>query len=506
MPMEARQVALHFARRERQAGTAARWFEALHRRCAEARRAVEDQRRRAAEALAAACLPALDPEALVRCRRLSGYEGFVDCDPHRGLLLERRRLERSVARVEADPRWQAREHTTSTAEANAEARRETLEMLAPWEEECARFERLDGFQTLLGCGYGTADFALRWWQPEHWSAVRLAESLARSLGMADFDDELLPAWRHAEAQRAWWRRTLAELDAELEILRALEAERAAALERLAGLEDAILAEARTRLAEHLVDADAASLARRLDDEAGDASDTVEVRRALRRLACVEARARFLAELEHDGLEPLIAELRARAGTWAESASAARGAARRRARISDAALAPDFDAEFKRHDARRRRLEAMIDTLERFDDSDPFALGNPWRLWWIEIFGEARPPRALPRTRRWLKRHPEARPLREALAPALDDPAPTPALEDEVGAAPATRSAALPPDEDDEAFEPEGAATSPSEDDADEDEAPTDPDRPHLPRAPEARHRRSQLDVLRLFDPPDEEEP
>ena len=100
-------------------------------------------------ALAQAYLPSLAPEQLVQVKDVTGFLGFERRDPIKAMAHEKTVLEHTVARIEADPKYQQREELASEHGTLKTNLIQIEEKLTPWKTECAGMEQLEGFNELV---------------------------------------------------------------------------------------------------------------------------------------------------------------------------------------------------------------------------------------------------------------------------------------------------------------------------------------------------------------------
>lgn len=417
MPLPAPQAAQHFQQYQALASTAAERWQALDSRLADARRQADLAIRAAATDLAGAWLPELTPAALARAGRLTGFQGFQRRDPIRAMEREAHVLRQAIARVEADERYQRREYLVGPVGELTRKRQETVSLMEPWEQECARFEDQEGFAELVAAGYDTPAFALRFWEPAYWRMWAAGDRICEALGMGDFGDEVLPAYQKVEVERARWRRELALVDERIDQVHALVQERDQAQARLPELPRLYLEGAWQVLGEHLRHADPQLLASWLSGEEQERPVVL----GLRRLSGCVARLAFLDELHVQGVKPVLDDLRARAAKYQRKVDKYQRPKHHGLVVPDAALDPGFADKPAALDSRADKVDGLVGRLLAFDAWERFDLANDPELWWVHMTGKA-PSAMTPRLRTWYERHPERRP-----AQVEDDPLPAVAV-------------------------------------------------------------------------------
>lgn len=251
--------------------------------------------------LARAYLPALDEPSLMAAERRTGFRGFSRRNPIQAMAHERHRLEHAVARIEADERYQRRTWLVGPQGSITVKLQEAREMLETWERECARFEAVEGFQELVATGYDTPAYALRWWDKDYWRLWSQGDRVCEALGLADFGDDVLPAWEKARAPRQQWREEVARLEAERETVLDLVRQRDQSITRLQRLPEIYLEESWKLLADHLAQADVPLL------ESWRGEDRA-VELLLRRLSGLGARRAYFQALKDGQLAETIQQL------------------------------------------------------------------------------------------------------------------------------------------------------------------------------------------------------
>lgn len=414
MGMKGYQASEHFRKLQRDADTAAQWFEQVRKESAAARQRIVEARAAAARALGEAYLPDLRPETIARTERLTGFRGFSRRDPQKAMEHERQVLGQTIRQVEADPRFVDREGLIGRHGTLTRQRDEAAEMRAPWDQECAKYETLEGFLDLVQLGYDTPDFAQKWWQPSYWKHWAAGDRICEALGLKDFGDDVLPAYKQVAEQRQFWEQKVRDAQAAIDVVRGLVQKRDRAQARIPELPAIYLAEAQDVLGDFLTGAELALLEQWLD---GEADDDRAVRMGLRRLAGLQAKLALLGELEESGLDAQIGALRSRAKKYARKAAKYARPKHSGRTVGDRDLDLGFQAKHRKLGAQQHKLTALIGRIERFDDYERFSLENEPNLWWHAMSGGKAPPRLMPRLRRWHDKNPSAAPR---LDPGLDD--------------------------------------------------------------------------------------
>lgn len=398
----------HFNRNSQEAGATIAAYEALVAQVRETQARVDAQLAQAKFELGAAYLPALAGPVITRAEGLTGFRGFSRRDPNTAMEQERSVLQRTVARIEADPLWQEREMLAGPHGTRATALAEAKEMLEPWQQECARFERHPGFNELVAIGYDTPSFQSKWWEKQYWSQWAKGDAICEALGMDDFGDDVLPAWIKADKQREFWLAEVNRLNAELDEVHELVRTRDASEARVPQLPQIYLRQAQEVLGEHLALADLPLLDEWLEREA---SVDRAVKMGLRRLAGMQAKIRLLGELEREGLTPLIAQLEKRRSKYARKRQKYGRSKYIRTNFPQSAMDQKFPAKAQKLRERHEKLSRLLGKIDAYDKFARFDLENAEDLWWKEITG-SRPPRIMPSTRRWYEANPQVALRRE----------------------------------------------------------------------------------------------
>lgn len=356
----------------------------------------------ACEQLAAAYLPDLSDESLARIERLTGFLGFERRDPRKAIVHERHVIETNIARIRADERYQNRELLAGPHGTLRQKLAEAEEMLAPFQADCDRFETQLGFLELVNNGYDTPDYQVRWWQAGYWQNWATGDRICAALGMKDFGDDVLPAYRKAAEPRDFWRNERNSIQASIDEVHSLVQQHDHAVARLRDLPAAYLAQAQQLLAEHLQHADTALLDEWL---AVDPVPDRAIRMALRRVAGLTAKRAILQELHGEGLPALVANIEQRRQKYARKALKLSRPKHSGSWVDDRQLDLAFTDKAQRMAASQGKLERQIQRLIAADNYADFDLANDSNLWWYHFTG-TRPPRMAPQLRAWYDRHPD----------------------------------------------------------------------------------------------------
>lgn len=401
MPVSARQAVQHYNARQERARQLLSRLDALDTRVLEALDTVEEELAAALGALAQAFLPALEPAAIAQAERLTGFRGFSRRDPLRAMAREADVLRKTIARIEADPRYQRREYLVGPVGELTRARQEAASLLEPWEQECARFESQEGFEELVAVGYDTPRFTGRFWEASYWRHWATGDRICEALGMADFGDEVLPAWEKVALERKRWREELARADARIDEVHDLVREHDEAVARIPALPEVVLDGCHKVLAEHLGHADAALLDSWLQAEPDEQRPA---RLALRSVAGLLAKRAYLVELRDQGLSDMATELRRRAEKYARKSTKFGRPKYASVPIGDDQLDPAFLDKADKLERALYQQGLLVERVLGYDAYDRFDLANDPELWFMEMTGK-RPSRLTPSLRSWYDRSP-----------------------------------------------------------------------------------------------------
>jgi hypothetical protein len=370
--------------------------------------AVEQERQDAARALGAVYLPVLEDTSIRTASFYTGLRVFDQRDPLAALAKEAARLKQTIHELGVDERFVRREALVGPAGSLTGELAEARDYLSPWAEECAKFESLPGFLELVSIGYDTPAFAERWWQPAYWRHWAAGDRVCAALGLGDFGDDVLPAWRRVAEPRDRWKAEVERVQGLVAAVHELVRERDAAGERLAHLPEIYLDECQAVLGRHLVGADPALLATWAEGKDGSTAPMEEGMRrgvlvGLKRLSGLSAKVDALTDAIRSWAEPAVAQLdQSRRTLRAKSTKYGTG----KKRTKWVASAPtDYRAKMDRLAARRQKVMDTARRVQRFDDYEQFRLDNDPALWWL-LFSDHRPPPLwMPGLRQWYDQHP-----------------------------------------------------------------------------------------------------
>jgi hypothetical protein len=345
---------------------------------------IANQRALAARELAAIYLPALTDEAFARAARLTGFQGFARRDPRLALAQERKVLTSSLAAFDADPRYQQREVLVGPDGTLQQELDAANEALAPLQEECAKFESLPDFLDLVLVGYDTPNFKEHWYNAAYWHHWAAGDRICKQLGMADFGDHVLPAYRKYSEPRDVLAADVARIAQEIAAVHAAVQQRDQAADRFANLDEIYLTSAQDFLAEHLALADHALLEQWIANE----PEARAVQQALRKLAGVTAKQPIVSEIASQGIPQLVGDLRSRQSKASAKAMKFQRPKYAYAAASQGLINPTFDAKMAALRSNQEKLSNRLDNLVAFNDYSRFNLANDSQLWWWYFFDSA----------------------------------------------------------------------------------------------------------------------
>ncbi len=352
--------------------------------------------------LALAYLAVVEKAALERTEKLTGYRGFSRRDPLKAMNRERQVLQRTIAEVEQDERYRKRAILTGPGGALTEGVQEARDMLAPWETDCGRFESLQGFMDLLDLGYDTPEFELEFWQPSYWAVWANGDAICEALGMDDFGDDVLPAYKRVAGHRAIWQQQLTEAEQKVRDVHDLTQRRDQAEARIPRLPEIYLEQCHKQLAAYFADADLSLLEMWLRAEAGEPDRGVLM--ALRRAAGAAAKVTFVQELLDEGVRPALRGFRERKGKYVRKARKYQRGKYHGMSFSERDMDQGFQAKRSKYTQRPAKIRRLVRRIAEYEAYSRFDLSNnDDEAWFIEMTRKS-PPSLLPKTRRWYEQH------------------------------------------------------------------------------------------------------
>jgi hypothetical protein len=396
----------HYQEREEQAADAIDRYGTLLQRLQKQLSAIRGEASRARRDLATAYLPNLEDPSFALTEHLTGYRGFSRRDPRTAMAHEKGTLEKTLARIQGDERYRRREYLVGPHGELTREMDERSQLLDPWELECRRFEDLDGFLDLVEVKYDTPEFAESWWRSNYWHHWAAGDRICEELGMADFGDDVLPAYHKAATERGKWRGQVAEIQARIAEVHQLAQSHDDAVARIPRLPEIYLDQSHKVLAEYLKGTDLPLLEEWLQEES---EQHRSIRMGLRKVAGLMAKERCLEELIEAGITPLLADLRERRAKYARKQVKYARAKYRYQQIPQEHLDLKFGEKHKKLVTQRDKIETLVDRMVAYDQYERFDLHNDDHLWWVEFTGK-RPTRLTPTLRSAHDQRPDARPI------------------------------------------------------------------------------------------------
>ncbi len=351
--------------------------------------------------LAAVYLPALEPVHFERVAKLTGFQGFVRRDPVVAMTQERKVLEASVARLDADDRYGRRETLVGPNGMLLQELELAKETLAPLQNECERFELLPDFMELIECGYDTPTFDDKWWHATYWKRWAAGDRICKTLELNDFGDDVIPAYRKYAEPRDVMRGDVQRLEKELDAIHELVRERDRAGDRLAHLAEIYLAQAQDFLGEHLEHADLALLEQWIAPEP-ELARAVQI--GLRKLAALQAKQVFVGETIQTGVPQLIGQLKERMDKANAKASKFARPKYSYQSFPASTVTDDFDAKAAALAAQREKIARRTDQLVAARNYGGFDLAQDREMWWLYLMSTP-PPRYSPGLYDYYQRRP-----------------------------------------------------------------------------------------------------
>lgn len=350
--------------------------------------------------LAAVYLTSLSDADFATVGQLTGFQGFQRRDPRPAMEHERRVLETAIAKIEADDRYQRRALLVGDSGTLAQERDLAAETLAPLQAACDRFEQLAEFGTLVEIGYDTPRFAVKWWQPAYWKYWAAGDRICKELGLADFGDDVLPAYHQHAEPRDVMRDELARLTKAIDEVHALVQEHDRLVHRLASLATIYLEEAQDFLGEHLANADGGLLEQWAQ---ADAARLRAVQIGVRKVAGIAAKRDILLDMMKGGLPQAIAQLEQRRGKLARKAEKFERPKHAYRDWPDDVVDAQFDERATAMQGQLDKLQRRVDGLVANDRYASFDMRNDAHLWWW-YFMQTQPPRYAPRYHEYYERN------------------------------------------------------------------------------------------------------
>lgn len=383
-------------------------FERVQERIGELLRRNAEETEAAVEELAGAYLPTLDAASVARAEALTGFRGFSRRKPLEALAHEARVLQGTIAKVVGDERYRRREYLVGPQGELTRALAERQDMLATWQQECDRFEELNGFLDLIQLGYDTPDFQEAWYQASYWKHWAQGDAICEVLGMGDFGDDVLPAYEKVRVPRDQWKAQVDEAAARVDAIHALVQQHDEAQARIPELPRIYLKQCHKVLGGFLKRADIGLLDDWLEESGGDRA----ILMMLRRLAGLRAKADVLTEMRDQGIKAKVDALRSRQAKHRRKAAKYARPKHAYTTLGQRDTDPKFRPKAQKMLVETQKLHKQLDRIERFDDYERFDLGQDPELWYVAMTRK-RPSKYTPRLRAWYERNP-------GITPVFDD--------------------------------------------------------------------------------------
>jgi hypothetical protein len=356
---------------------------------------------KARQELASVYLKSIDDMNLERVAQLTGFQGFARRDPRVAREHERKVLQSSVARLEADPRYQQRDVLAGPDGTLTQELAQNRETLAPLQVECDRFESLPDFAELIAVGYDTPNFQEKWWHASYWKHWAAGDRVCKQLGMGDFGDDVIPAYQKVAEPRNFMKAEVERLDKQINEIHELVRQHDQIAERLARLDEIYLGEAQDFLGEHLMNADAALLE---EWAKGEPELLRAVQMGVRKIAGIQAKRSIIVDMAQSGVPSTIQQLEARQQKAYQKYNKFSRPKHAYAQFSSDMVNDGFDEKSRNMHAQVEKLNRKIDHLMANQNYAGFDLRNDPYLWWW-YFMESAPPRYAPHYHDYYQRHP-----------------------------------------------------------------------------------------------------
>ncbi|HEX5063479.1 MAG TPA: hypothetical protein VFV99_29080 [Kofleriaceae bacterium] len=351
--------------------------------------------------LASVYLKTLDDTNLEFVAQLTGFQGFLRRDPRVAREQERKVLQSSIGKLEADERYQKRDVLAGPDGTLTQELNQNKETLAPLQAECDRFESLQDFAELIAVGYDTPQFQEKWWHATYWKHWAAGDKICRELGMKDFGDDVIPAYNKVAEPRNFMRGEVGRLDKEITAIHELVQQHDQMADRLARLDEIYLTEAQEFLGEHLMNADAALL----EQWAQDKPEILRgVQMGVRKIAGITAKRSILVDMAQSGVPQTIQQLEQRQYKAYSKFNKFSRPKYAYSSFSNDMVNDGFAEKSQNMRTQIDKLERRVDTLMANQNYAGFDLRNDPYLWWW-YFMESAPPRYAPHYYEYYQRNP-----------------------------------------------------------------------------------------------------
>ncbi len=403
MPVLGSQVAAHYRQQVHEIGAVTSGYQELLAELKKADETLTAQLEAARRELAAVYLPQLDDAAIARVEKLAGFQGFARRDPRTALAHERHVLQQSLARIDNDPRYADRDAQLGRLNTEIDAANETL---APLEAECLKFEGHIGFSELVQIGYDTPAFTDKWWQASYWKHWAAGDRICKALDLADFGDDVLPAYNRVAEPRNYMRTEIAKVHVQIDAIHELVRERDRIADRVAHLDEIYLAEAQNYLGQHLEHADPALLEQWA---AAEPAVLRAVQMGVRTIAGITAKRGFIGDIRANGLPQLIGQLEQRRAKARQKADKFSRPKHAYSAFPDNTVTTNLRPKMQGLQTQREKLGRRVHTLVAAENYGGFDLRNDQELWWLYLM-QSPPPRLAPSLYGYYERRPDAQPI------------------------------------------------------------------------------------------------
>lgn len=380
-----------------EAGDAAMRLKEERRLTAAAVEQVGTQRSRDAVELASHIVSELSPERLAVAKTKYAYGGFERRDPLKAMPKEASTLAHEVARIQQDERYQRREALVGPYGSITRSLEEATDHFNNWHDECLKFEDLEGFRELLEVGYDTPEFTLRWWDAAYWRVWANGDKVCAALGLADFGDDVFPAYQRARGPREQWLGEVRRFTKERDAVLALVQRHDESASRLQRLPDLYLDECRRALGKHLEQADPALL------ESWNEDDRVACA-LLRRIAGLKAKVDILSQLLL-GLDELLGRVGELGGRCTTQAAKLLRPKKYHAQVARLPKLEKMAKTITKAKEAAQKAAKLRDRVLRFNDYERFPSGDSPELWYLLMVGQ-RATALTPQLAAWYDRHPK----------------------------------------------------------------------------------------------------
>jgi hypothetical protein len=351
--------------------------------------------------LANVYLKAIDDANLERVTRLTGFQGFARRDPRVAREHERKVLQSSITKLEADDRYQRRDVLAGPDGTLTQELNQNRETLAPLQAECDRFESMQDFAELIAIGYDTPRFQDKWWHASYWKHWAAGDRICKELRMDDFGDDVIPAYEKVAEPRNFMKLEVERLDKQITEIHELVRHHDQLADRLAHLDEIYLAEAQDFLGEHLMNADAALLE---DWAKGEPELLRAVQMGVRKIAGIQAKRSIIVDMAQSGVPQTIQQLEARQQKAYAKYNKFSRPKHAYAHFSNDMINDGFDEKSRGMQTQIDKVNRKVDHLMANQNYAGFDLRNDPYLWWW-YFMESAPPRYAPHYYDYYQRNP-----------------------------------------------------------------------------------------------------